>query len=102
VYIASLGEVFREAWRVLAPGGFFAFTVQEGEGDGVVLGEDARYAHGEAYLRRLSAEAGFAELTFERVATRCDRGAEVPGFLAVLERLPRQAADGVVGCGADS
>ncbi|HEX2554376.1 MAG TPA: methyltransferase domain-containing protein [Microvirga sp.] len=86
VYLADLGDAFRESRRVLARGGFLAFTVQAHPGDGVVLGEDARYAHGEAYLRDLAAATGFTMVLFEPVSTREDRGAPVPGHLAVMER----------------
>ena len=86
VYMAALGDVFRETRRVLGPGGLFAFTVQAHDGDGVVLGDDSRYAHGEGCLRGVAAEAGFATALFERVSTRQDRDLDVPGFLLVLER----------------
>jgi predicted TPR repeat methyltransferase len=86
VYMADLGDAFRQSHRVLNPGGALAFTVQAHAGEGVILGADARYAHGEAYLRDLAAAAGFAVVLFEAVSTREDRGAPVPGFLAVLER----------------
>ncbi|WP_262028286.1 class I SAM-dependent DNA methyltransferase [Microvirga sp. Mcv34] len=86
VYMAALDAVFREAHRVLKPAGLFAFTVQAHEGDGYILGEDARYAHGESYLRRLADREGFALAFFERVSTREDRGVPVPGFLVVLQR----------------
>ncbi len=86
VYLADLDEIFRGVYRVLIPGGFFAFTVQAHAGEGVILGEDSRYAHGQAYLRALAARAGFVVVLFEAVSTRQDRGADVPGFLLVLER----------------
>lgn len=86
VYMAALDAVFAEAHRVLRPEGLFTFTVQAHEGEGFVLGGDARYAHGEAYLRSLAQAVGFAVAIFERVSTREDRGVPVPGFLAVLQR----------------
>jgi predicted TPR repeat methyltransferase len=86
VYVADLHEVFAQAHRVLIPGGLFAFTVQAHAGEGVVLGEDKRYAHGERHLRDLAAATGFAVALLEDVSTRQDRGVDVPGFLAVLER----------------
>jgi predicted TPR repeat methyltransferase len=52
----------------------------------VALGEDQRYAHGEAYLRRLASASGFAPALLESVSTRQDRGQDVPGLLAVLRR----------------
>ncbi|WP_414475785.1 methyltransferase domain-containing protein [Microvirga sp. M2] len=86
VYMASLDEVFREAHRVLKREGLFAFTVQTHEGDGFILGADARYAHSERYLRGLADETGFMAVTLERVSTREDRGMPVPGFLVVMQR----------------
>ncbi len=86
VYMAALDAAFREAHRVLKREGLFAFTVQAHEGDGFILGEDARYAHGEAYLRELADAVGFTMVIFERVSTREDRGVPVPGFLVVLQR----------------
>jgi predicted TPR repeat methyltransferase len=86
VYMAALDAAFREAHRVLERGGFLAFTVQAHAGEGVVLGEDARYAHAEGYLRELAAATDFGVAIFEAVSTRQDRGEDVPGFVAVLER----------------
>jgi predicted TPR repeat methyltransferase len=86
VYMAALDETFRETKRVLKREGLFAFTVQAHEGDGFVLGHDARYAHGESYLRKLAEENGLRVVLLERVSTREDRGVPVPGFLAVLQR----------------
>jgi predicted TPR repeat methyltransferase len=86
VYVAALDAIFGEVRRVLKPGGFFAFSVQAYEGEGVVLGADSRYAHGEGYLRGLAAQTGFSVALFEAASTRQDRGIDVAGFLLVLER----------------
>ncbi len=86
VYMAALDGVFREASRVLGREGLFAFTVQAHEGMGFILGEDARYAHSEAYVRELAESNGFTVVILERVSTREDRGVPVPGLLAVLQR----------------
>jgi predicted TPR repeat methyltransferase len=85
VYLAALDRVFRAAHRALKRDGLFAFSVQAGEG-AFTLGEDARYAHGEAYLRSLAAETGFAVALFRRASTREERGEDVPGFVVVLTR----------------
>ncbi|WP_445501307.1 methyltransferase domain-containing protein [Microvirga sp. G4-2] len=86
VYMAALDDAFREARRVLKREGLFAFTVQAHEGEGFLLGTDARYAHSESYLRKLAEENGFATVILERVSTREDRGVPVPGSLVVLQR----------------
>lgn len=86
VYLAQLEPALAQAHRVLEQGGLLAFTVQAHAGEGVTLGKDARYAHGEHHLRAIAAEAGFGVLLFEAVSTRQDRGLDVPGWLVALER----------------
>ena len=83
VYVADLAPVLAAAARALGPGGHLAFTLQSHPGEGVVLGDDARYAHGEAGLRAAVAAAAFSLLRLDAVSTRRDREAEVPGWLAV-------------------
>ena len=85
VYLADLSPAFHEIRRVLAPKGSLGFTLQAHGADGVVLGEDSRYAHGEGYLRRALAEADLGVVLLESVSTREDRGEPVPGFLVVAE-----------------
>lgn len=86
VYMAALDAAFQETHRVLRTGGLFAFTLQSHDGEGFILGEDARYAHGETYLRDLAQIHGFEVMIFEERSPRMDRGVPVPGFLVVLER----------------
>lgn len=86
VYMAALDAVFREVHRVLKREGLFSFTVQAHAGEGFFLGEDARYAHSESYLRNLADEVGFTTVVVEHVSTREDRGVPVPGVLVVLQR----------------
>jgi predicted TPR repeat methyltransferase len=86
VYLAALEPVFGAARRALRPDGLFAFTVQAHAGEGYALGEEARYSHGEPYLRGVAAELGFAVPFLEAASTRQDRGADVPGFVVVLRR----------------
>jgi predicted TPR repeat methyltransferase len=92
VYLSALEPVFAEVRRVLAPRGLFALTVEACAGADVLLGAGGRYAHSEAYLRRLAAESGFEVARFEQVSTREDRGEPVPGFLLVLASPRRRSA----------
>jgi len=86
VYMAALDEVFCETRRVLGSEGLFAFTAQAHEGEGYVLGSDARYAHAESYLCALADVNALTVVILERVPIREDRGVPVPGFLAVMQR----------------
>ena len=86
VYVGTLESVFAAVADRLPAGGLFAFSVEAAEAGDVVLRESLRYAHGETYLRRLAADAGFAVLRFEREVLRQDRGTAIDGFLVVLAR----------------
>lgn len=86
VYVADLAPVFAETARALKPGGLFAFTVQAHGGEGVVLGEDQRFAHAERHVLDLAEAVRLVPILVEAVSTRQDRGRDVPGLLFVLAR----------------
>jgi predicted TPR repeat methyltransferase len=83
VYVADLGAVATAVRSVLAAGGCFAFTVETHAGDGVLLGEGLRYAHGAAHVRAAVANAGLSLVALTAVSTRTEKGAPVPGLLAI-------------------
>lgn len=85
-YVGALDEVFRRLARRMAPGGAFAFTVEESEDADLVLRASLRYAHSEAGLRRLAQQHGFRVLALERRALREDQRRPIPGLFAWLER----------------
>ena len=85
VYVGALDAVFAATRRALAPHGLFAFSVEEAPaGADLVLRDSLRYAHGEAYVRRLAAEHGFKVLELDRATLRMDRGVGVRGLACVL------------------
>lgn len=86
VYLGELGPSFAQSARVLKPGGLLAFTVQGHGGEGVVVGEDRRFAHAEGWLRQRLGRAGFVPVILEPASTRQDRGVPVPGLLVVAEK----------------
>lgn len=86
VYLGELSSCFAQSARVLDEGGLIAFTVQSHEGEGVVVGQDRRFAHAEGWLRERLGEAGLVPLAVEAASTRQDRGLAVQGLLVVAER----------------
>lgn len=87
VYLGELGPSFAQSARVLTRGGLLAFTVQSHEGEGVIVGEDRRFAHAEGWLRERLRAAGLSTVLVEPASTRQDRGAAVPGLLVVAKRV---------------
>jgi len=88
VYIGELAPVFAGVARVLAPGGLFAFSVEEA-GEGVEryeLRPSSRYAHREAYLRQLAAAHGFDVRTVSRATLRHEQRVPIGGLLVLLAR----------------
>jgi predicted TPR repeat methyltransferase len=83
IYLSDLAAVLREAKRVLISGGLLAFTVETHAGEGIILGEGLRYAHGAAYVRAAVEEAGLALSLLEDLSARNEDNAPVPGLVVV-------------------
>jgi predicted TPR repeat methyltransferase len=83
VYLPDLAVVAVAVRRVLAAGGLFGFTVETHAGDGVLLRESLRYAHGAAHVRAAMAGADLELAHLAEVATRTERGEPVAGLLGI-------------------
>jgi predicted TPR repeat methyltransferase len=86
VYAGDLAPVVTGIARILLPRGLLAFTVESHGGEGVILGEKLRYAHGEAHVRFALEAAGFDILHLDAASTRTENNLPVPGLLVVAER----------------
>jgi predicted TPR repeat methyltransferase len=86
VYLSDLAALLREAQRVLAAGGVLAFTLETHGGDGVLLGEGLRYAHGAAYVRASIGEAGLTLARLEDLSARNEDNVPVPGLVVVATK----------------
>ncbi len=82
-HMADLAPFFREAARLLAPSGHLFFSTDPAP-DSMDIGVSSpgEYAHSRAYVRRLAAESGFAEIAVKIMAHRGN-----PGFWWVLRRV---------------
>jgi predicted TPR repeat methyltransferase len=86
VYIGDLAPVFSAAAQALASGGLLAFTAQDCGDEGFIVGADRRFSHGRAYLAACAEQNHFAVMEVSAASTRKDRGADVPGWVAILRR----------------
>ncbi len=89
VYLEDLRPVLSAARQRLASGGLLAFTLETHRGNGVILHEALRFAHGRRHVRSAAKAAGFDVALLERASTRTERGKPVDGLLVVL--APRGA-----------
>lgn len=83
VYVANLVPLLNEAKRVLVEGGLAAFTVETHGGEGVMIGDGLRYAHGASYVRGALKSAGLSVSQFEDLSARNEDNSPVPGLVVV-------------------
>jgi predicted TPR repeat methyltransferase len=86
VYLADLAAVLKEVRRVLVPGGLLAFTLETHSGDGVIIGEGLRYAHGAEYSRAMIASTGLRLAHLEDLSARNEDNEPVPGLVVVATK----------------
>lgn len=86
VYVADLAPVLKEAKRVLVAGGLVAFTAETHDGDGVIIGEGLRYAHGAPYVRASIEAAGLGLSQLEVRSARNEDNTPVPGLVVVAAK----------------
>lgn len=83
VYLDDLAPVLKAAAQVLD--GLIAFSVETHDGDGVLLRETLRYAHGAAHACAALAAAGLKLVSLDPTSTRTEKGIAVPGLIVVAE-----------------
>jgi len=83
VYFDDLAPVLNAVAQTLAPSGELAFSVETHDGDGVLLRETLRYAHGEGHVHAAIAEAGLKTISLDSASTRMEKGTPVPGLIVV-------------------
>ena len=86
IYLHDLAPLLREAARVLAPDGLFAFTAETHGGDGVILGEGLRYAHGAPYVKAVVAAVDLMLSGLDELSARNEDGRPVPGLVVVAAK----------------
>ena len=91
-YVGEAAPLFAAVAKVLAPGGRFAFSAEQGDGDGFVLTAGHRFAHGEAYLNVQAEAAGLSVESIEPIVCRFEAGAPVAGLLMVARSPIKRAA----------
>ncbi len=83
MYLDALTPVLTAAVQVAAPSATIAFSVETHDGDGVLLRETLRYAHGAAHVRTALATAGLKLVSLDSAATRREKNVPVLGLIVV-------------------
>ena len=83
MYFDALTPVLAAAARVAVPSATIAFSVETHDGDGVILQETLRYAHGVAHVRSALVAAGLKLVSLDSAATRTEKNVPVPSLIVV-------------------
>ena len=87
MYVGALDGIVKTVAGLLAEDGLFAFSVEKLDAaDGFALQPSRRYAHSEAYVRRMLAEAGMAVMSLQKGVIRQDRNEPVNGLIVLARR----------------
>jgi predicted TPR repeat methyltransferase len=87
IYVGALDAVFAAATQRLAPGGVFAFSVEQADpGRDLQLRPSLRYAHGRESVERLAAAHGLAVDALWAAPIREDQRQPVMGWYAHLRK----------------
>jgi predicted TPR repeat methyltransferase len=85
-YMGELAPLFRECWRVLAPGGIATFEDALGMTETWKLEHSGRYTHALGYLKKIAAESGFSNVESSPIVLREEYGEPVRSLLVSFER----------------
>lgn len=91
VYIGKLDEIFLEGYRLLRPGGIFAFSVESlddvisGSKD-YMLNPTGRFSHARNYIEGFTVRPGYSLLALLKEPLRMDLGSPIMGWLALLAK----------------
>jgi predicted TPR repeat methyltransferase len=83
MYLDNLHPVLKAIEKVLKPNAVVAFSVETHDGEGVMLRDTLRYAHGAAHVRDALTAAGLNLVSLDSATTRTEKGVPVPGLIAV-------------------
>jgi predicted TPR repeat methyltransferase len=83
-YFGDLRALFEAVRAALPDQGLFVATVEKGAGARYQAGKSGRYQHGEAYLRKRAAEAGFVVLSLDEIELRKEENRPVVGYVFAL------------------
>ncbi|MCM2291467.1 methyltransferase [Allorhizobium sp. BGMRC 0089] len=87
MYLGALNGVFALVSALLAPGGYFAFSVERPEDGDIALAPSLRYQHSEPYVLEELNKAGLCCLTRQDTVLRKDGGNPVFGILFLARKI---------------
>jgi len=88
IYVGDVSEVIPAAYKAIRAGGVLIFsceTAQESEA-ALVIRPSKRYAHTVSSVQAFCRDAAFESCSIETIELRFERGAPIPGFIAIATK----------------
>jgi predicted TPR repeat methyltransferase len=82
-YLDDIAPVLAAASSLLAPNGLIVFSAETHDGNGVILRDTLRYAHGVTHVRGALAAARLTPVSLVAVSSRSEKGVAAPGLIVV-------------------
>lgn len=89
VYFGDLAEVCVAARAALRTGGWFAFSLEAGDGEGFELAPSGRYRHPRGYIETTLRAAGFHDIDVQADSLRREAGQPVASWVVLARNAPR-------------
>jgi predicted TPR repeat methyltransferase len=88
IYVGNLLPVFEHVSRILAPRGWFVFSIEASPDQSAdfMLDQTGRYKHHRDYLARLGSQFGFSQAAFSESCLRKEKDKPVAGYLYLLRK----------------
>jgi predicted TPR repeat methyltransferase len=88
VYFGDLAPVFAAAFAALRPGGWFGFSLEANQGEGIELCASGRYRHARRYVEDALHAAGYVDVRIAADSLRKEAGQPVASWVVLARRVP--------------
>lgn len=85
MYLDDLVPVIRAAAEVMSPSGLLAFNAETHDGDGMILRDTLRFAHGAVTVRAALQATGLMPVSLDFASSRNEKGLPAPGLIVVAQ-----------------
>lgn len=86
IYIGNLDPIFEGCVCALKPGGYFAFSTEDTDGEDYTVNANMRFSQSSDYIRRLADRHGFTIVSAEQSTLRMEMRKAVMGTIYLLQR----------------
>lgn len=86
IYLGDLEPLIEQCYRILKPGGFYAFNIEMLKWGNYRLSTTGRYQHSLQYIKSVYKRCHFSKMYSQTIELRKESGNMVAGYLVLLQR----------------